>query len=281
MALIACTDAGTTSRRVTKASIVPGERHGALVAVRATRKISRSTSWVWAWRCDCGNEVERLGPEVRRARKASCGCLNGRAPINLLGRRFGRWLVIAASDIRVAKRTVWSCRCDCGATALVMTNHLLRGKSVSCGCLKSELTSARLTTHGESDCSPEYRAWCQLQSRCYNHSSRNYDDYGGRGIKVCQRWRDGFPNFLADMGRRPSRAYSIDRIDVNGDYEPANCRWATAQTQANNTRRNHYVIVRGERLTVAQAVRRYGGVYGTVKWRMYQGQTIEQALRLS
>jgi hypothetical protein len=128
--------------------------------------------------------------------------------------------------------------------------------------------------------SPEYIIWIALRQRCKNPRSDAYAYYGGRGIKVCDRW-DEFAAFLEDMGPRPSPRHSIDRWpNPNGDYEPGNCRWATRKEQANNTRRNILVSVRGDEMTLKQAVEKYGGYYPAVIRKIRQGVSVEIALGL-
>ena len=121
-----------------------------------------------------------------------------------------------------------------------------------------------------------------MKGRCRNSNLPDYANYGGRGITVCDRW-ESFENFIADMGQRPSRLHSIERINVNGNYEPTNCKWATPIEQARNTRRNVYYEINGLKLTLRQAVEMFGNGQNadTVKWRIYQGQSIKEALRLS
>jgi hypothetical protein len=138
-----------------------------------------------------------------------------------------------------------------------------------------------MTTHGYSANDPrgEYSIWCQMIGRCESPTNQGYRYYGGRGISVCPRWRKDFLAFLADMGERPSMEHTLDRIDVNGNYEPGNVRWATRKEQARNTRRNRFVVMDGERMTLAEAVERRGLNYDTVKWRLYHGRTDKEALR--
>lgn len=205
--------------------------------------------------------------------------------INLSGRRFGLWTVQNRAPDRCG-RTTWNCRCECGIERSVLSCHLVSGKSASCGCINAKATSLRMKTHGCSrrngGTTSEYRIWCLMKGRCRNSNLPDYANYGGRGITVCDRW-ESFENFIADMGQRPSRLHSIERINVNGNYEPTNCKWATPIEQARNTRRNVYYEINGLKLTLRQAVEMFGNGQNadTVKWRIYQGQSIKEALRLS
>ena len=155
--------------------------------------------------------------------------------IDLTGQRFGRLVVIGDSMIRRDAKIVWHCRCDCGNPADVSTILLRDGRTTSCGCRRKETTSAMATKHGEHG-SPEYVNWRALRERCLNPKHKNYPEYGGRGIKVCERWLNSFENFLADMGRRPFPEATVDRKENDGDYEPGNCRWATRLDQTKNRR---------------------------------------------
>jgi hypothetical protein len=133
-------------------------------------------------------------------------------------------------------RTMWLCMCYCGKQTTVRQDKLKRTKS--CGCLRLEkfMILAHRKTHGMTKTS-EFNAWHSMKERCLLPSNRGYKNYGGRGIKVCDRWLNSFENFIADMGVKPSTELTLERIDVNGDYEPSNCRWDTWHEQRINQRR--------------------------------------------
>lgn len=164
----------------------------------------------------------------------------GRARIDLRGQTFGRLTVRAMVASNSAGQSIWACQCACGELLSVAATHLRRGAVKSCGCLRRELGIERLLrsprrTHGATE-TVEYETWQRMIQRCTNPNSEVFEYYGGRGITVCERWRKSFENFRADMGLRPE-GMSIDRKDVNGNYEPTNCRWATAIEQRLNQRR--------------------------------------------
>lgn len=180
------------------------------------------------------------------------------------GVRFGRLVAMSRTELP-SRRSAWLCVCDCGAEKIVSQINLRTGKTSSCGCLIAEKLSAGLAgkKHGLSR-TPEHKAWTSLRERCSNPSLKSYHRYGGRGISVCARW-DEFQNFLEDMGPRPSPYHSIDRIDVNGNYEPGNCRWATSSTQGNNRENNRHIEVNGVTMTHVDAASLLGVPYGALR----------------
>lgn len=197
------------------------------------------------------------------------------AVIDISGLRFGRWTVVRFAGARHGKRQ-YVCRCDCGRERPVAAGHLRRGLSTSCGCRAKEANQAR-ATHGRSG-TLEYMIWGAMVQRCCNPRARAYPKYGGRGITICDRWRRSFEAFIADMGPRPSPSHSVERKDNNGPYSPANCVWATDETQANNSRQNVFLEFGGRRLTVTQWSREIGCDMHTLRSRLRMGWSVDKAL---
>lgn len=167
---------------------------------------------------------------------------------DLIGKRFNRWLVLKESkSIKTKTGTTifWLCKCDCDKERSVRASDLVNGKSKSCGCLRIEELIKRTATHGKIY-TPEYYIWSGMKDRCINPNNKGYKNYGGRGIKVCDRWFNSFENFISDMGNKPTPYHSLDRHpDNNGNYEPSNCRWATDEEQSRGKRNNRIIECKG------------------------------------
>lgn len=195
---------------------------------------------------------------------------------NLIGNKFSSLSVTGYGGCKgKPARQWWICKCDCGAVVSIRSDALTCGHSTSCGCYMKKNNGDRARTHGKSHY-PEYRVWVGIIRRTLVPSEPNYDRYGGRGITVCDRWRDSFENFISDMGRRPDGRYSINRKDNDGSYSPENCEWTTAEIQAANTRSNRRVTFNGETLHMSEWARRLGLSCATLSYRV-KHWTVEQA----
>lgn len=191
--------------------------------------------------------------------------------IPVAGQKFGRLTAIEATT-----GLKWRFRCDCGVEIERVRATVMGGNTKSCGCHKHDSLVAKNTTHGLSS-HPLYQRWAGMIQRCTNINHVGWPNYGGRGIKVCDRWLN-FENFLADMGECPSDEHSIERDDSNGNYEPGNCKWATADEQSRNTSRNVIVTVDGKSMTVRDWEIEKGVNRGAFQRRVDLGWPLEKAV---
>ena len=197
--------------------------------------------------------------------------------IDLTGKRFGRLIVEGRAE-NAGRTTRWNCVCDCGNKLAVRQPDLRGGKTLSCGCLHKEQLSKRNTVHGLSDTRLCY-IWRSMKDRCGNKNNKAFKNYGGRGIKVCKEWDTDFKTFYDwSMKNGYEDNLSIDRIDVNGNYEPQNCRWTNRKTQANNTRSNHFIEYKGKTQTISQWSDELGINQHTLLQRLRRGWTIERTI---
>lgn len=185
-----------------------------------------------------------------------------------LSKTYGRWTVLEHIGQKAR------CRCECGTERLVVAYDLRKGVSTNCGCVRKETLPAAAKSankvHGASK-STEYRVWVDMRRRCHSPERPDFHRYGGRGIEVCERWRDSFETFLADMGPRP-KGRTLDRRDNDGPYSPTNCYWATKWEQERNKRTNVRVVVDGVAMIATDAAQKLGVSKNVVSRRMKSGK---------
>lgn len=262
-----------------------GMRFGRLVV----QKRAENNKWgqaQWICLCDCGNETKVDAGNLVKGKTQSCGCLQKESArrnsaADLTGRRFGRLIVVKRVNQK-GERPKWLCKCDCGQEKIISSCSLLRGSSNSCGCLAKEKNVSRSTTHSGSN-SRLYHVWIDIVRRCENPGRGAYKNYGGRGISICAEWKDFsvFREWAMSTGYDENAEHgicTIDRIDVNGDYAPDNCRWVTMKIQCRNKRGSHIVEYNGEKKTVAEWSEITGINYNTLLRRINSGWDVERAL---
>lgn len=244
--------------------------------------------FAWKCKCDCGNETFAKTFQLKNGLVSSCGCLR---KLDLVGKKFGRLLVIKNLGITTGKENKnsyhrFECLCDCGNTCTVIGRLLVSGNTRSCGCLSDEAKHAS-KKHGFSY-DRLYKIYAGMLQRCYNSNKTEYSYYGARGIVVCDEWKNDFMSFKEwayDNGYDPNLHWSkctIDRIDVNGNYCPENCRWVNMKHQGNNRRNNKYIEYNGEIHTLSE----WADIVGISSDTLYSrigthGWTIEKALTTS
>jgi hypothetical protein len=192
---------------------------------------------------------------------------------DLTGLRFGSLAVLNYAGKNKHNHPVWLCRCDCGKEKVIEGGALKQGLSKTCGCSSA---NGHHFKHRMTN-TPEFQTWSSMLRRCYNRNCPDYQNYGARGIFVCERWKASFSNFFDDMGSRPD-GHSIDRIDVNGNYEPNNCQWASRTVQNRNTRQNHKLTFDGKTLTISEWAEIIGVAPAAIFCRIRRGWSTERAL---
>lgn len=200
--------------------------------------------------------------------------------IDLTGQVFGRLTVIERAENSKGGKVRWLCRCECGVEKIIRGSNLTNNRSLSCGCLNREVNSKVHTKHGLRH-TKVYKIWAGMMKRCYNKNCKAYSRYGGRNIKVCERWHD-VSNFYEDVSKLEhfnEPGYSLDRIDNNKGYEPDNMRWATRKEQNRNTRRNALVDYNGELIALSAAAELTGINYAILWDRYHKGERGEQLFR--
>jgi len=204
------------------------------------------------------------------------------------GQRFGMVTVLGYVGRLGSKERGWTCQCSCGTYFVARSSNLATGNTRSCGCVAREAVRARRKLVARLPVKKQlaYQSWRGMVRRCYSPKESGYAFYGARGIKVCDRWRfgengkTGYECFIADIGSRPSRFYSIDRIDVNGNYEPTNCRWADPVTQTRNRRNTVRVEYNGTNMPLIEACEAAGLPFHLVRDRLRSGMTPSRALTM-
>lgn len=197
------------------------------------------------------------------------------------GDRFGRWVVISADPDNKRK---YICKCDCGTIKSVWDSNLKCGKSLSCGCLASETTTTRNFRHGKAG-TRLYRVWSNMKRRCYDPKNNRYKHYGGKGVKVCDEWQDflSFEKWAISAGYKQDAEYgecTIDRIDVDGNYEPNNCRWTDIKTQCYNRTSNKLLTYKGKTQTLTEWEKEIGCGKYIIGNRLLKGWSVEDALEI-
>ena len=227
----------------------------------------------------CGRVKEICLQSIIKGITKSCGCGHRKS---LIGRKYGSLTVVDyATKHNGIEDTYWICKCDCGNIVEVNGDSLNKGRVVRCKqCPKPKGNDSPVFKHGLTN-SRLMRIWTDIKARCYNPNEKAYKNYGGRGVKMCDEWRNNSKSFFYwALNNGYNETLTIDRINTNGNYEPSNCRWVDRKTQCNNQRNNHYVEYKGERLTISQLAEKYGLKKHRVVSRLLWGWSIEDAVEL-
>lgn len=236
----------------------------------------------------CGKDFYEQGYRKNIAKYCSRNCANSRFVNDLIGKKFGRLEVFSFDGIK-HRYAYWKCKCECGNITSVRGSHLADGSTTSCGCYQKELSSKKikeLTTKHDLSNSRLYKVYKSIKSRCYYKNQPAYTNYGGRGIKMCDEWKN---DFMAFHDWAYSNGYdenaelmkcTIDRIDNDGNYEPSNCRWVSMKEQSLNKRTNHRVEYNGKSYTIKEISQIKNCSYGAIMWRLNNGWSVKDTFEV-
>lgn len=278
-----------------------GQRFGSLVVIGPSDPIGRRARWLC--RCDCGNEKAVQTDYLKSGHVKTCGCgtgikdqypnrtidhikgikVNTHGGYDLEGCVFSRLTVIRFAGTRLygkdkKKSRTWECKCVCGNYTITSSGALVRGSTKSCGCLSREIAASGRRTHGLSKSPLSYR-WNDMKARCYNPKSVGYKDYGGRGITVCDEWKNDFKAFYdwahatyPDIEEMISAGFQLDRINVNGNYEPENCRFVTRKENIRNQRQTNFLVFKDGAIPLAQFIEDLSKLMPDLTYQECQGK---------
>ena len=231
-----------------------GQRFGKWTVLKRVKNDKNGSS-KFLCKCDCGALKEILSFTLRNGTSTNCGCYLGERTNKEIGKKYNHWTVLEKAESNKYGQPKWLCQCDCGKLRKLYLPHIKSGKSKSCGCCRKEVLKKQNVKHGMSN-TKIYNIWSSMKRRCYTKTQTAYKHYGARGIKICDKWLDkdnGFMNFYNwAIKNGYHEGLSIDRINVDGNYEPKNCRWVTQKVQSNNTRRNVYIVYNEEKHTLKE-----------------------------
>lgn len=255
-----------------------GQRYGLLTVIEKApdreHENSKPTK-MWKCVCDCGNTVICSRQALTSGEKKDCGCV--KEGKYLVGKRYGK-LVIRKIIREKGREARVECICDCGNIATPLLSRVINNKVYSCGCYRAEKSKEIHTKHNMSK-TRIYKVWKKINDRCNNPGNKSFHYYGGRGIKICDEWsgEHGAENFIKwayENGydeNAPKGEYTIDRIDVDKDYAPSNCRFVSMRVQNNNTRKTIKKVINGEELTVSEISEKYGIRKDKIRYRIKCG----------
>ena len=231
-----------------------GQRFGKWTVIKRVEN-SKHGSPKFLCKCDCGTLKEVLSFTLRNGNSTNCGCYINKRANEEIGKKYNHWTILKKVESNKYGQPKWLCMCDCGNLKKLYLPRIKNGYSKSCGCYRTEFLAKKNSKHGMSN-SRIYKIWNGMKRRCYTKTNTMYKHYGNRGIKLCDEWLDKENGFINFYNWAIKNGYqdnlSIDRIDVNGNYEPYNCRWVTQKVQSNNTRRNVYITYNGETHTLKE-----------------------------